>query len=452
MATSAGPRDEPIAPDLLADLASAVADGGPDPALRERIAAITPALLASALPADGHDPYSRRILHSSADVEVMVAQWRPEHRCAPHDHGGSSGFVQSLAGTFDEQRYRWSGSDLTPADAFAHPPGDPFSFGPAVVHDMAAGADGGVTLHVYAPGPEHMYVYDVERRLVHDIRGDHGAWLPTDVHPTITFEEAAARAGAPGDRPSIDGEDRVGSYDKVAELYDRAYVDITVREAEWAWISGRADALRRTLGRRLRIVEVGCGNGSLLRELDGRGDVAEALGLDESDAQVDRAHARSGAAHPRLRFARIEGSTIDLPDSSVDVALSFLSFRYLDWPAVAAEVRRVLAPGGRLWVVDMVRQPLRLREVPLFVRSAVHHVLVPRRHPQFARDVATLTSHPDWKAMLARNPARTEAEHRAFLEGSFPPGRVEVLTVTRTQRVVAFDSGPLAKDPSSPAG
>jgi SAM-dependent methyltransferase len=633
-----------IPPDVLAALAAAVGTGGPDADLRRRIEELRPALVDVALPTgpDGH-PYSRLVLHSGADVEVMVARWRPDVSCAPHDHGGSSGFVTALEGRFSERRYRWSGDDLVVAARLDHPTGDAFGFGASVVHDMAAGAEGGVTLHVYAPAPQHMRVYDLDAKRVLDLWGDHGAWLPEGEHPEVSFAQAAAVAAAASapvghadQRPVIwvaftthyrggseefavaartmarelgaahpeaevqlaplqrkhdfvaemarlaaegrvlaqlhfvghsgmygimfgsvewpeqfsphewralhipfapDGEaffhacrtarwfapffartfgvptsgnhgyttvstrkDRfawagfrptehddlyliatpgkkahgiVGSvrkylgapvepmtrvlpstadpsYDKVAELYDRAYVDIRVREAEWAWILERVAAVRRELGRPLRIVEVGCGNGALLRELDRRGDLASGVGFDDSEEMVGRARARSGGDHPRLRFERIQGPSIDLPDDAVDVVLSFLSFRYLDWDPIMAEARRVLAAGGHLWVVDMVERPVRLRELPLLVRSTLHHLQVPKRHPAFAKDVAALTSHPDWKAMVGQNPIRAEHEYRWFLESRFPGRHLEVLTVTMHQRVVAFDSGPLPKGAHAP--
>ncbi|MEO6629526.1 MAG: methyltransferase domain-containing protein [Aquihabitans sp.] len=243
--------------------------------------------------------------------------------------------------------------------------------------------------------------------------------------------------------------DGITSYDKVAELYDNAYVDISVREAEWKWVTAHTDIARAASGGPLRIAEIGCGNGALLRALDDRGDIATGFGFDDSTAMVERARARS-EGRDRLTFDRIDGPVIDLPADSVDVVMSFLSFRYLDWDPIMDEVRRVLAPGGRLWVVDMVAQPIRARELPLLASSTITHVRMPKRHPQFARDLPVLTSHPDWLTMLKYNPIRAEHEYRWYLESRFPGHQIEVLTVTRTQRVVAFDSGPLEKGRTLP--
>ena len=52
--------------------------------------------------------------------------------------------------------------------------------------------------------------------------------------------------------------------------------------------------------------------------------------------------------------------------------------------------------------------------------------------------------------MVRHNPIRAEHEYRWYLESRFPGRNLEVLTVTMHQRVVAFDSGPLAKGAHEP--
>lgn len=243
-------------------------------------------------------------------------------------------------------------------------------------------------------------------------------------------------------RPAATQPER--SYDRVAELYDRAYADIRVREAEWNWVSNRLAGLHADLGRRVRVLEIGCGNGALLRGLNENGDIDFAVGMDSSEGMLARARERN-RDHPRLRFGKVNGPALDIPDSHVDVVISFLSFRYLDWDPVMAEIRRVLAPGGRLWVVDMVEKPMRVRELPVLARSAVAHLRTRRTRPEFAHDLAALTNHEDWRNMLEHNPIRAEHEYRWYFGSRFPTARLHTLTASPTARVLAFDSGPLAK-------
>lgn len=247
--------------------------------------------------------------------------------------------------------------------------------------------------------------------------------------------------------PDPDGPD--GTYDPVAELYDRAYTDIRVRGAEWRWVAERAARARAELGRGLRVLEIGCGTGALLRALDDDGVLDSGVGVDSSPGMLARARSH-GRHRPQLRFAGVDGPALDLPDNSVDVVVCFLSFRYLDWDPVMAEIRRVLAPGGRLWVVDMVEHPIRLRELPVLARSALEHVRTRRARPRFAADLTALTTSPAWREMLRHNPIRAEHEYRWYFGSRFPGSRLKLLTATLSQRVLAFDSGPLTKGRTAP--
>ncbi len=239
------------------------------------------------------------------------------------------------------------------------------------------------------------------------------------------------------------------SYDRVAELYDRAYADIRVRADEWQWVAERAARARAALGRPLRVLEIGCGNGALLRALDDNGVIDFGIGADSSAGMLDRARERNRDRN-RLRFLKVNGPALDVPDDHVDVVISFLSFRYLDWDPVMAEIRRVLAPGGRLWVVDMVEHPVRMREIGVLAQSTFAHLSSRRNHPQFAKDLAALTSHPDWLEMLRHNPIRAEHEYRWYFNSRFPGAGLKTLTTTMSARVVAFDSGPLPKGRTAP--
>ncbi|MBK8169538.1 MAG: class I SAM-dependent methyltransferase [Sandaracinaceae bacterium] len=224
------------------------------------------------------------------------------------------------------------------------------------------------------------------------------------------------------------------SYDAVASLYDKAFEDIRVRRDEWKWISAHIPT-----GSRPRVLDIGCGNGALLRALAER--IGASVGVDASSGMIDKAVANS-RSHRNLRFQTIDGPTLPFADGSFDVVTSFLSFRYLDWDPILKEIHRVLAPRGRFLVVDMVAKPLEPRDALTLVRSAWVHATRPYLDRAFDQNLRTLTSHPAWKKMLEHNPIRAEHEYRWFLESRFPGQKLETLTVGRTQRLVAFDAGP----------
>lgn len=234
------------------------------------------------------------------------------------------------------------------------------------------------------------------------------------------------------------------SYDPVAELYARVFADIRVRRDEWRWLGSRLEAARAELASPggPRVLDLGCGSGALLRALDEEGWVRDGLGVDRSEAMVAIARRDAGPSG-RLRFARVDSPALPAADASIDVVISLLSWRYLDWDPVMDEIRRVLAPGGRLLVVDMVTGPLAGRELPRAVLDATRAASQRLQNTDFQRSLKRLTSHPEWSSMLRFNPIRATHEYVWYFESRFPGRKVEVLNLGWNNRVLAFDSGPL---------
>ena len=102
-----------------------------------------------------------------------------------------------------------------------------------------------------------------------------------------------------------------------------------------------------------RILDVGCGTGYLLRQLDGHcPDAVELTGVDPARAMI--ATARAAVTGERLRW--LEGTAEDLPfpEGSFDWGVSTTSFDpWADQQAGLRECARVLAPGGWLVLTDL---------------------------------------------------------------------------------------------------
>src|SRR3954465_12918529 len=108
------------------------------------------------------------------------------------------------------------------------------------------------------------------------------------------------------------------------------------------------------------VADLGCGTGAVTQSL--APFVQRVIAVDESNAMLSAAKKRlHGVANVDIRNGRLE--SLPIGDGEVDIALLFLVLHYTADPSrVIAEASRVLKPGGRLLVLDMMphdRQDLR---------------------------------------------------------------------------------------------
>jgi ArsR family transcriptional regulator len=115
------------------------------------------------------------------------------------------------------------------------------------------------------------------------------------------------------------------------------------------------DQLLRLLppGRLGRLLDIGTGTGRLLEVLAPR--ISRGLGVDASRTMLALARVRlASAAYSHCSVRLADMYALPLPDGCFDLVLLQMVLHYAEAPeAAVAEARRVLAPGGRLIVVDL---------------------------------------------------------------------------------------------------
>jgi SAM-dependent methyltransferase len=143
----------------------------------------------------------------------------------------------------------------------------------------------------------------------------------------------------------------IGDFDHHADTYREDVANAigwSGKDVEY-FAEGKADLLvdlaQRRLGdpAKLSALDVGCGVGVTDRFLTDRfGDLH---GVDIASDAVEKAR----ETNPKVHYASYDGGALPFPDDAVDLAFTICVVHHVptvDWPVFAAEMKRVVRPGG----------------------------------------------------------------------------------------------------------
>jgi len=134
-----------------------------------------------------------------------------------------------------------------------------------------------------------------------------------------------------------------------------------------------------------RLLDIGCGSGGALRALEGCG--AGTIGIDLSRAALGLAR----AAAPSAALLQGDGARLPFPDASFERVLNLGNLdHFADLVGGVREMRRVLTPSGRAWVL-----------LPnLFYSGVIWRVLRGREGPNHHQPIDRFATREGWRDWL----------------------------------------------------
>jgi SAM-dependent methyltransferase len=132
----------------------------------------------------------------------------------------------------------------------------------------------------------------------------------------------------------------------MADVYTHGHHESVLRSHLWRTAENSAAFLLPHLAPDARVLDVGCGPGTITAGLADRVPRGRVTGLDASEQVIEQARARA-ADRPNLGFTTGDVYALDYPDAAFDVVFAHQVLQHLSDPVRALrEMIRVTRPGG----------------------------------------------------------------------------------------------------------
>jgi 2-polyprenyl-3-methyl-5-hydroxy-6-metoxy-1,4-benzoquinol methylase len=123
-----------------------------------------------------------------------------------------------------------------------------------------------------------------------------------------------------------------------------------------------------------RVLDVGCGEGMLARQLRATASEVTAIDLDPTSIQLAREHRRDDAPTAGAPIDYVLGDFLSHPFAadSFDAIVSVATLHHMDTTTALARMRDLLKPGGTLAVVGLARTRIPL-DLPIELAAVIAH-------------------------------------------------------------------------------
>jgi SAM-dependent methyltransferase len=130
------------------------------------------------------------------------------------------------------------------------------------------------------------------------------------------------------------------------EVYTHGHHESVLRSHKWRTAENSAAYLLPHVAADAKVLDVGCGPGTITAGLADRVPRGHVTGIDAAQGIIDQARAEAGDRE-NLTFATGDVYALDYPDDSFDVVHAHQVLQHLSDPVRALrEMRRVARPGG----------------------------------------------------------------------------------------------------------